>query len=302
MSQEFHWIKKHFVDPQTTNRSEVTLGSGDDCAILNIPAGFELAISTDTLVGGVHFLMDTPAADIGHKMLAVNLSDLAAMGATPLAVSVAATFPSDTSESFVSELATGFFALSHQHDLQIIGGDLTSGPLSFSLNIYGLLPQGKALKRSGAKVGDLIVVSGELGDAAAALKFPEPALLERSRRPTPRVELGQQLLNHASSCLDISDGLTQDLSHLLKASGVGAKLDLSVIPVSDDLLKTVDSEQALQYALHGGDDYELCFTISTDELAALGLENVTVIGEVIAGSGIVDLQGNAVQVKGWQHF
>lgn len=305
MSSEFELIRKYFVEPQSVNRAEVVLGSGDDCAILEIPQGYQLAISTDTLVSGVHFLENWEPQAIGHKILAVNLSDLAAMGAKPLAVSVAATFPKSIADTWVKGLADGFFALAHAHELPLIGGDLTAGPLSFTLNIYGLLPKGQAIKRSGAQVGDWICVSGDLGDAAAALQHDVPYLEQKLRYPEPRIKLGQQLLGQASSGLDISDGLAQDLSHILKASGVGAILELDKLPISDVLLKTVGRECAQQFALESGDAYELCFTISPEKFQSLAMPDCSVIGEVVSEPGLFQNtnQGlSEIQVKGFQHF
>lgn len=305
MSKEFDFIKQYFVNPQTVNRPEVALGSGDDCAILDVPEGYQLAISTDTLIAGTHFPENTSAFDMGYKLMAVNLSDLAAMGAKPLAVSVAATMPVDVNDIFVKDLASGFFELANQYDVQLIGGDLTAGHLSLTANIYGLLPNGQAIKRSGAKVGDLVVVSGDLGDAGAALHHPLHVLLQKLNRPQPQIELGLNLLGKASAAIDISDGLTQDLCHILSMSEVGAVIDLEALPISKHLADTVDQKMAWSFALYGGDDYQLAFTISADEFEKLDQGNLTVIGEVIAMQGLFRKTDNGLKklpTKGFQHF
>lgn len=279
--QEFSLIETFFAQPSTgTNHSKVVLGIGDDAAILDVPPEQQLLVSTDTLVSGVHFFPDVAPADLAYKALAVNLSDMAAMGATPAWVSLALTLPK-LPPRWLSEFARSFMQTCEDYQVALIGGDTTSGPLSISVTIHGLIPRGQAIRRDGAQVGDDIYVSGTLGDAAAGLNILNTQtghserdiiqrnLLERLLRPTPRVLLGKQLRGLASSCLDVSDGLAGDIKHILKASFVGAQIDISALPYSSELLDYVTEKQAQEYALTGGDDYELCFTAPKPHSAEL---------------------------------
>ena len=279
--QEFSLIETFFAQPSAgTNHSQVVLGIGDDAAILDVPPEQQLLVSTDTLVSGVHFFPDVAPADLAYKALAVNLSDMAAMGATPAWVSLALTLPK-LPPRWLSEFARSFMQTCEDYQVALIGGDTTSGPLSISVTIHGLIPRGKAVRRDGAQVGDDIYVSGTLGDAAAGLNILNTQadhserdiiqynLLERLLRPTPRVLLGKQLRGLASSCLDVSDGLAGDIKHILKASFVGAQIDVSALPYSSELLDYVTKKQAQEYALTGGDDYELCFTAPKSHAAEL---------------------------------
>ncbi len=279
--QEFSLIETFFAQSSAgTNHSQVVLGIGDDAAILDVPPEQQLLVSTDTLVSGVHFFPDVAPADLAYKALAVNLSDMAAMGATPAWVSLALTLPK-LPPRWLSEFARSFMQTCEDYQVALIGGDTTSGPLSISVTIHGLIPRGKAVRRDGAQVGDDIYVSGTLGDAAAglnilntqtdhaALDIIQRNLIERLLRPTPRVLLGKQLRSLASSCLDVSDGLAGDLKHILKASFVGAQIDVSALPYSSELLDYVTKKQAQEYALTGGDDYELCFTAPKSHAAEL---------------------------------
>src|SRR5574343_2050514 len=269
---EFELIRKFFQRP--VRRSP--LGVGDDCALLAPAPGMQLAISSDMLVEGRHFFADVNPQLLGHKALAVNLSDLAACGARPLAFTLALSMPR-ADASWCQAFADGLFALAEQHDCELVGGDTTQGPLNICITVFGEVPAGQALLRSGAQVDDDIWVSGSLGDARIALDallrqhaLP-PAVLAQARQrleqPTPRVALGQALRGIASSCLDVSDGLLGDLGHVLRASGVGATVDASIAITL--IAACADSESAKcqfdldflrQCALAGGDDYELLFT------------------------------------------
>jgi len=308
-------------------REDVRLGIGDDAALLAMPAGHILAVSTDTLVAGVHFPKSTRAFDIGWKSLAVNLSDLAAMGATPAWATLALTLP-DADAQWVGQFADGFAALAGEFKLALVGGDTTQGPLSITVTVHGFVPDGAALLRSGARVGDGVYVTGTLGDAAAGLRCLEQGegaaagsrstpsmscatLIERLDRPTPRVAQGLALRGRASACIDISDGLIADLGHICAASGVGAEIDVDSLPTSSALLGLCDAatRQALQLA--GGDDYELCFTAGDADAPLLGDLarsgcGATRIGRIVAGSGVStrDASGNPVVVTrtGWRHF
>lgn len=289
-----------------------SLAIGDDCAVINVPAGQQLVVSTDTLVAGVHFPAGTRAYDVGYKALAVNLSDLAAMGATPAWFTLCVTLP-EMQPEWVDEFCNGMAAVLTPSPIALVGGDTTRGPLSISIQVMGVLPAAKALTRSGACPGDDIYVSGYLGEAARGLALAldsdaeertltasEQHCLCRLNRPTPRVELGQRLRELAHACIDVSDGLLADLNHILRASGVGAQLDIAQLPVPEGV--------SLEQALSGGDDYELCFTASTavrDALQILSSElglPVSRIGRVIEQAGLYDQNQNPLTVAGYQHF
>lgn len=318
---EFELITRYF-DRVTSSRRDVEKGIGDDCALLTLPEKQTLAISTDTLVEGVHFLRDIHPADLGYKALAVNLSDLAAMGADPAWLTLALTLPS-VNEAWLKDFSRSLFELLDYYNMQLIGGDTTRGPLSMTLGIHGLVPQGKALKRSGARPGDWIYVTGTLGDSAAGLALLQhrmqvndpaahEALIKRHLRPVPRILQGQALRALASAAIDLSDGLISDLRHILQASGCGARLNLDALPLSVALRQHFAPEQALGWALSGGEDYELCFTVPEINRGALdmalGHYNVpfTCIGQIAPQSeGLVLLQdGKPVESiwKGFEHF
>lgn len=305
------------------SRGDVRLGIGDDAALLAVPAGQELAVAIDTLVQGVHFPLGTAPADIGWKALAVNLSDLAAMGAVPAWALLALTMPSADAD-FVDGLAEGFAQLAHAHGVALVGGDTTRGPLSLSVAAHGFVPPGQALTRTGARVGDAVLVTGTLGDAAGGLRLvqgglpldraqPDHAYLrERLDRPTPRVQAGLALRGHASACIDVSDGLLADLGHLCAASGVGAALDADALPLSAALRCTFGEPLARELALSGGDDYELCFTVTASRriqaiaaLAEVGCA-ASCIGRIVEGGGVQvrDARGAmlAPARSGWDHF
>jgi len=305
-------------------RDDVRLGIGDDAAVLAVPPGQELAVAIDTLVEGVHFPRGTAAADIGWKALAVNLSDLAAMGASPAWALLALTLP-DADAAFVEGFAEGFAKLAQSHRLALVGGDTTRGPLSISVAVHGFVPPGKALIRAGARVGDAVLVTGTLGDAAAglhALQHPldegdgraglRDYLIERLNLPTPRLSAGAALRGQASACIDISDGLLADLNHICVASGVGAEIDAALLPRSSALMALYDEASALQFALSGGDDYELCFSVPAQRVADVQADlsrlgcGVTRIGRIVEGAGVrvrgTDGEWLATDRPGWEHF
>ena len=302
-------------------RDDVRLGIGDDAALLAVPAGQELAVAIDTLVEGVHFPVGTAPADLGWKALAVNLSDLAAMGATPAWALLALTLPRPDA-AFIDGLADGFAQLARQHRLALVGGDTTRGPLTLSVAVHGFVPPGQALTRAGARAGDAVLVTGTLGDAAAGLRCLQTrmdvqtplrdALVERLNRPVPRLAAGLALRGRASACLDVSDGLLADLGHLCAASGVGAEIDAALLPRSSALLGLFDESAARDFALSGGDDYELCFTVPAArvaevqaDLARLGC-GATRIGRIVAGDGVRvrAADGGWLEPRraGWDHF
>ncbi|MEQ1657684.1 MAG: thiamine-phosphate kinase, partial [Hylemonella sp.] len=271
---EFDLIARYFQRPQRPYTGAVRLGVGDDCALLQPAPGTQLAISSDMLVEGRHFFADVDPATLGHKALAVNLSDLAACGARPLAFTLALSLP-QADEAWLAAFARGLFALADAHDCQLIGGDTTRGPLNICITIFGEVPVtdkgSRALLRSGARPGDELWVSGTLGDARLALealqgrrKLP-PALLQAARarleQPTPRIALGLALRGVASAALDVSDGLLGDLGHILQASGCGACIDTTLAaPLLATPDVTLDEAERLSLVLAGGDDYELLFT------------------------------------------
>ena len=278
-------------------RDDVVLGIGDDAALLRVPPGELLVVATDTLNRGVHFPGDTAPADIGWKALAVNLSDLAAMGARPAWCTLALSLP-DGDAAWVDAFLDGFLALAAQHDVALVGGDTTRGPLSVSVTMHGLVAPDAVLRRDRACVGDDIWVSGHLGDAAAALvqwragATIDPRLRARLDRPTPRVALGQALARVAHACIDVSDGLLADLGHVCTASAVGAEVDIDALPVSPALGESFAGDARRHAQATGGDDYELCFTAPqemreavTSRAAATGV-SVVRIGRVTPGSGV----------------
>jgi thiamine-monophosphate kinase len=265
---EFEIIEKYFRENNPSSKGNLILGIGDDAAIINVSEDSELTISTDTLVSGVHFFEDASPEDIAYKALSVNLSDIAAMGALPRWVSLSLTLPKKDLD-WIDRFSSTFKQLIDKHSVVLIGGDLTKGPLSISIHIHGVAPKGKSLRRSGASEGDSIYVTGYLGAAAYALNHIQepdsyPSITEkelnRLHRPEARVKTGLELRDNATSCIDISDGLLADLGHILKASNVGAEIRLTDIPYSASL-KLLDDDKAIELALTGGDDYELCFTL-----------------------------------------
>lgn len=326
---EFSLIDRYFSGA-TGQRADVVLGIGDDAAIVQPPAGQQLVMATDTLVAGVHFPLGTSPDSIGHKALAVNLSDLAAMGATPAWALLALTLPAEDPQWLTGFMA-GFSALAARFDLALVGGDTTRGPLTITVQVIGYLPAGTALTRAGATPGDRIMVTGKFGDAALALRILAMNDCERTEcfarlrvrldRPDPRVAAGLALRSLATSAIDISDGLVADLQHLLTASGAGARLVRDQIPRSLDLVNclqeaNIDPKIGWQAALVGGDDYELCFTLPAARVSeALSKDwsscgGITEIGTVTPGQGIelVDTAGEQLLLAdyaesgGYDHF
>jgi thiamine-monophosphate kinase len=322
---EFELIEKYFAALHNDNSTEqsqnnlIALGIGDDAALLNPPSGQQLAISVDTLVAGVHFPEHGDARLVAHKALRVNLSDLAAMGATPLAFTLALTLPA-LDEPWLAEFSRGLKEVATEFGITLIGGDTTRGAqLVITIQVIGTVPIGQALTRSDAQIGDTIFVTGTLGDARAALDIldvpqhqlttQQQFLLERYYRPTPRILLAQALRGIASATIDISDGLAADLGHILKRSAVGAELRLATLPLSDALH---NSSIAQHYALSGGDDYELCFTAAREheerihELSARLSTPITAVGRINNNKGLVvrDINGNPVALAstGYAHF
>lgn len=315
---EFELIRRYFAAaPCAQGGDGVVRGIGDDCALLALPAGEQLAVSTDTLVAGVHFPDACDAFLLGQRALAVSASDLAAMGATPLAFTLALTLPSAT-EAWLAEFARGLQVMAQHCSLALVGGDTTRGPLSLTLTVFGRVPAGQALLRSGAQVGDLLCVGGELGDAAGALPLVlgqreaaadiREALLARYWSPQPQLALGQALRGRATAALDISDGLLADCGHIARASQVALEIELEQVPLSAALRAFAGEEQARLCALAGGDDYRLAFTLPPARLAELqaAWPGIRVIGRVQAGSGVrlLDAAGQTIEAPrgGYQHF
>lgn len=292
------------------------IGIGDDGAVLALPDDTQLVVTTDTLVEGIHFSRGNSPFDLGHKALAVNLSDLAAMGAEPAWFFLAITLPSHDSE-WLNQFAQGMAELAAKSGIQLAGGDTTSGPLSITITALGLIPTGQALRRSDANTGDLVVVSGSLGGAAYALqqmksgRSPDPHCRTALDKPVPRLELGRRLRGLATSCIDVSDGFLADLGHILQASAKGAEIELEQLPFSASLEPLKDSER-LPLLTTGGDDYELCFTIPPgrySELKVIEKElniRLTVTGQIAAKPGLrcktADGQIYQPTGKGYEHF
>ncbi|HVN44081.1 MAG TPA: thiamine-phosphate kinase [Steroidobacteraceae bacterium] len=316
---EFALIERYFR-ACGAERADVTLGVGDDAALLQVPSGHELVAATDTLVAGVHFPPDSPADSIGHRALAVNLSDLAAMGARPAWALLALTLP-EADERWLGEFARGLGELARSHGVALVGGDTTRGPLTITVQLLGCVPAGSALRRAGAHAGDVLFVSGSCGDAAAGLAIEQrrlaaPAearnwLRGRFLYPTPRVALGEQLRGFASACIDVSDGLLADAGRLASASHLGAELEWSALPSSEPLATLLGERRARELALTGGDDYELCFAVPADNLARLMAQlppqqwSYTRIGALRAAAGTVVVRDGTVMEfshSGYEHF
>jgi len=309
---EFDLIEKYFARLTPAGRG-VALGVGDDAALLAVAPGSELVVTTDTLVAGVHYFADADPAAVGYKALAVNLSDLAAMGAVPrwftLALTLSAT---ELTPVWLDGFSAGLAQLAREHGIALVGGDLCQGPPAITIGALGECPQGQARRRAGARAGDLIYVSGPLGSAAWALAQlkadlnPDPACLARLLRPAPRVALGCSLRSIASAMIDVSDGLLADLGHLLNASHVGARLDIDTIPYHASL--DHDPAQKWRHVLSGGDDYELCFTVPPDrqeQLASID-DPVCRIGEITPDKGLSCVRNNGTEYvpdrTGYVHF
>lgn len=331
---EFGLIDRYFR-ACGAKRPDVRVGVGDDAALLECPPGMDLVAAIDTLVEGVHFPKGSPPASIGHRALAVNLSDLAAMGARPAWALLALTLPG-SDETWLSEFTAGLAALARAHDVALVGGDTTSGPLCITVQILGHAPRGAgmhgaetgsraaasgALLRSGARPGDVVFVSGTPGDAAAGLAVEQGRLSashddavylrKRFLFPTPRMALGERLREHASACIDVSDGLLGDAGKLAHASGCGVEIYYKDVPVSESLVRAVGEERARELALTGGDDYELCFTVRPADVGNLrqelpperwGYRRIGVIREIPGAE--VTHEGNVMQFShsGYDHF
>lgn len=319
MLSEFDLIARYFTRaPRHAER--IVLGVGDDCALLQPSPGMQLAISTDMLVEGRHFFPDTNPEKLGHKCLAVNLSDLAAMGAQPIAFTLALSMPHAKPE-WLAPFSAGMLALADHHDCELIGGDTTKGPLNICITVFGEVAPGKALRRDAAQVGDDIWISGTLGDARLALATYRAELAldrgmldtaaERLHAPTPRVALGMALRGIAHAAIDISDGLIGDLGHILKRSKVGATLSVDALPAGPNLARQ-PQEIRRCFALAGGDDYELCFTAPAsrrnDVLAAARSASTPVarVGSIDAAPGLwlIDADGATLDLKltSFDHF
>jgi thiamine-monophosphate kinase len=313
---EFQLIERYFTR-QPVRRRETVLGVGDDCALLSVPPGMTLAVTMDTLVEGRHFPETTAPRDVGHKALAVNLSDLAAMGAQPAWATLSLCLP-EPDEAWLTGFAEGLFALAARFGVELVGGDTVRGPRVLTLQLHGWVPEGAALTRSGARPGDGVFVTGTLGDAGAGLAIvagkiscgsaDAQYLRGRLDRPEPRVEAGLALRGVASAAIDVSDGVAADLTHILERSGVGATLWAEALPLSAALARICAPEQARRLALSAGDDYELCFTVPPERIPELSRLPVacTQIGviEPVPGLRLVDATGRSLApgVGGYDHF
>lgn len=316
---EFELIRRHFLRAPRADGGAVVLGIGDDCALLQPSPGHQLAISTDMLVEGRHFFAGAEPEALGHKALAVNLSDLAAMGARPLGFTLALAL-AEADDAWLTAFARGLFALADAHACPLVGGDTTRGPLNLCITVFGELRPGQALRRDTARAGDDLYVSGRTGEARLALALRRgeawargdlATVQDRMDRPTPRLALGQALAGVAHAALDVSDGLAGDLGHILAASGVGAEIQLNALPVAPALM-ALDEETRRECLLAGGDDYELLFTAdpdARDAVAAAALASatpITRIGRITADAGLrlLGAQGAvlAPPVRGFDHF
>lgn len=323
---EFELIERYFRAPAEARRAargDVPLGIGDDAAVLDMPPGAQLVAALDTLVEGRHFVPGSPPESIGHRALAVNLSDLAAMGATPAWFLLSLTLPR-AEASFIEPFARGLLRLAEEHQVALVGGDTTGGPLTVAVQALGTLTPGTALTRGGGRPGDLLYVSGSPGDAAAGLSLVLDAtagsdlaaahrqwLLDRFHFPTPRVALGLALVGIASACVDVSDGLAGDASRLARFSGCGLRLDAEHLPVSPALLAYAGSAGARQFAASGGETCELCFTVPPEKRALLEARldsvncGVTCIGELTADGRMQMREAGAtrpIDFQGYDHF
>ncbi|WP_448479232.1 thiamine-phosphate kinase [Pseudoxanthomonas mexicana] len=310
---EFDLIAR--IRARVATRADVVLGIGDDAALLAPPPGRQLVVTADTLNDGVHFPRGTSPADVGWKALAVNLSDLASMGAEPAWCTLSLSLP-QSDPAWIEGFLDGFLDLAGQHGIALVGGDTTRGPLSIAVTAMGLVEPGRALRRDGARVGDEVWVTGTLGDAAGGLALldrePVPALRARLDRPTPRVAAGRALAGIATACVDVSDGLLADLGHVCARSHVAAHLDVDALPASAALREAFGEADRIALQASGGDDYELCFTAPADASAdidavsaRLGLQ-ITRIGRIVAGEGVhpVDAKSQpwSSPRRGYDHF
>ena len=318
---EFSLIQQYFSSLGTA--SGIALGVGDDCAVLDVPEGEQLVVTVDTLVAGVHFPANASPGDIAHRSLRVNLSDIAAMGAEPRWFTLALTLP-EAREPWLQEFSQALSEDASVFGCALVGGDTTAGPLSITIQLFGTVPRGKALTRSGAKAGDHIYVTGSLGEGAAALflfgreddavivEDERERLLHRFYRPKPRLLEGLRVRDLASAALDISDGLMADLGHIAEASGLGAEVELDRLPIAPWLMALAAPSRVTEWALSGGDDYELCFTVpeehqvAVESLISCGDLSACCIGQMSRELGVrcVDKLGHLVNVgtAGYLHF
>lgn len=324
---EFNIIKRYCQD-LGKEHDETRISVGDDAAVVSVPTGMELAISVDTMVEGIHFFPDVDPANLAHKLLAVNLSDMAAMGAEPKWATLALTLQ-DTSEAWLEAFSASLDKSAKRFGVQLIGGDTTQGPLTLSMQIMGLLPISKVLTRAGAKPKDDVYITNTIGDAGLALAYLQQAkqlvdvdltdkqigrLTKALELPEPQIELGQALLSYANACIDISDGLVADLSHIAKRSGVSIELDVNRVPLSEEYQSYVSQGGDLELALTGGDDYQLAFTVEakyTEQLKALEKSSgvsLSKVGQVVERTAEpVSLHTDGEEYKlnslaGYQHF
>jgi thiamine-monophosphate kinase len=313
---EFDLIRR-FFSKRPMRQAGTSLGIGDDCALIQLSEGYELALSVDTLVSGTHFFPNVDPESLGHKALAVNLSDLAAMGASPKWVTLALTLP-ETDEIWLEAFSQGFFALADRFDVDLIGGDTTRGPLSITIQVMGEIPKGLELRRSGASAGDIIYVSGPLGSAGLGLKirqglnsYEDDDCLRALERPEPKIILGTLLRGFASAAIDVSDGLISDLGHILEASHVGARIDFNHLPLSKGVHKYIQATHDYEMPITAGDDYELCFTVpqavrdNLERWLAQNNLNAFAIGEIQATPGIEIYHQNErlhTTQRGYEHF
>lgn len=316
---EFSLIQRYFTPLGLTKDRGVVEGIGDDCAVLDLPQGHQLVVSIDTLVQGTHFLSDAPAYDLAWRLLGASVSDLAAMGAEPRWLTLALTLPS-VDEVWLSHFSEGLRAASLAYNVSLIGGDTTRGPLTLTAQVHGLVETGRGLLRKGAKAGDIICVTGTLGDSRGGLEtllksasYNEDVsyLRQRFYRPTPRVSTGRLIRGFASACIDLSDGLLGDIRHIAAASGVGVQIDSARLPISAPLKRYVGEEQARQWALSGGEDFELCFTLDQTHWETLQQQRpdwpveITAIGQITSSNEVqvrFDGAWQASNVQGFNHF
>ena len=310
---EFDLIAR--IRARVATRADVVLGIGDDAALLAPPPGRQLVVTADTLNDGVHFPRGTSPADVGWKALAVNLSDLASLGAEPAWCTLSLSLP-QSDPAWIEGFLDGFLDLAEQHGIALVGGDTTRGPLSIAVTAMGLVEPGRALRRDGARVGDEVWVTGTLGDAAGGLALLDreavPALRARLDRPTPRVAAGRALAGIATACVDVSDGLLADLGHVCARSHVAARIDVDALPASAALMEVIGEADRIALQASGGDDYELCFTAPADAGADIGAVSaqlglrITRIGRIVAGEGVhpVDAKSQpwSSPRRGYDHF
>ena len=317
-TREFSIIERYFKSISNLSQHEntVIIGPGDDCAVLRVPDDMELCVSTDTLLEGVHFLPNSPATVVASRTMAANLSDLAAMGATPYAFLLAMTFP-EAREDWLEDFSTTLAEIIEQYQVPLVGGNLSKGPLSLTVTIMGTVPAGSAIKRSGASVGDDLYVTGTLGDAAQGLALSRKGeadgyLVSRYQSPVARIAAGRQLRGLANSLIDISDGLVAEIGHLAETDSLGAEIAAWQLPLSKELVKSAGEDIAINMALFSGDDYELCFTADPADSGEIKAVSdsidvpMTRIGVVTDGGEIVirDSKGELMDFgdAGYEHF